>query len=105
MQQRHAGWHRPAPPRHNGRANPHHNTKEAFMRRTCRVAGLALAAFAFNAGAAEGEVSWSDPTCGYFVVKLPDGDPAAAYGLFSVKAQPLPAVGDVLEGDIVAAQE
>jgi hypothetical protein len=79
--------------------------EEAFMRRTCRVAGLALVAVAFNAAAAEGEVSWSDPTCGYFVVKLPDGDAAAAYGLFSVKALPLPAVGDVLEGDIVAAQE
>jgi hypothetical protein len=76
------------------------------MRREFKAAAaLMLAAGTFEAAAAEGEVSWSDPTCGYFVVKLPEGDAAQAYGLFSVKGLPLPEVGDVLEGDIVAAQE
>lgn len=55
--------------------------------------------------AAEGVVSWADPTCGYFVLKLPDGDPAYAYGLFSVKAPPVPKLDDVIEGDVETAQE
>jgi hypothetical protein len=72
----------------------------------CRVAaGLALVACSFQAAAAEGEVSWSDSSCGYFVVKLPSDDPAEAYGLFSVKGLPIPNVGDTLEGDLLAAQE
>jgi hypothetical protein len=77
------------------------------MRGTCRMAALLLVAGSFSAAAAEGEgeVSWSDPTCGYFVIKLPTDDPSQAYGLFSVKGLPLPAVGDVLAGDIVTAQE
>jgi len=57
------------------------------------------------ATAAEGVVSWADSTCGYFVLKLPDGEPADAYGLFSVKAPPVPNVDDVIEGDIATAQE
>ncbi len=57
------------------------------------------------AGAAEGVVSWADPTCGYFVIRLPEGEPADAYGLFSVKKPPVPNVDDVIVGDIAAAQE
>jgi len=76
------------------------------MRRTSRVAaGFIVLACSFSAAAEQGEVSWSDPTCGYFVVKLPEDNPAEAYGLFSVKGLPLPAVGDLLEGDVTAAQE
>jgi hypothetical protein len=60
---------------------------------------------ASGAAAGEGEVSWADPTCGYFVVKLPGDNPAEAFGLFSVKSLPLPDVGDVLSGEIEAAQE
>lgn len=55
--------------------------------------------------AAEGVVSWADPTCGYFVLKLPDADPNYAYGLFSVKAPPVPKVDDVIEGEVQTAQE
>ena len=60
------------------------------MRGTCRMAALLLVAGSFSAAAAEGEgeVSWSDPTCGYFVIKLPTDDPSQAYGLFSVKGLP-----------------
>jgi hypothetical protein len=66
---------------------------------------ILLAAWAGAAGAEEGVVTWADPTCGYFAVKLPGDNPAEAYGLFSVKANPVPQVGDVLEGELQAAQE
>lgn len=66
---------------------------------------MALALFATPAMAEEGVVTWADPTCGYFAVKLPTDDPAEAYGLFSVKANPVPSEGDVLEGELLAAQE
>ena len=55
--------------------------------------------------AEKGEVTWVDPTCGYFVVKLPEGNPAEAFGLFSLKANPLPEIGDMLEGDLIDAAE
>jgi len=56
--------------------------------------------------AQEGPVTWSDPTCGFFVVQLPAGDSADAFGLYSWKVHPGPQVGDVVQGDnIVAAKE
>ena len=59
-----------------------------------------------EARAQEGPVTWSDPTCGFFVVQLPPGDSAEAFGLYSWKVNPGPQVGDVVEGDdIVAAKE
>lgn len=66
---------------------------------------IVLALCAAPAAAEEGVVTWADPTCGYFAVKLPGDDPGQAYGLFSVKANPVPAEGDVLEGELMAAQE
>lgn len=57
------------------------------------------------AHAAEGAVIWVDPTCGYFVLRLPEGDPRDAYGLFSVKTPPVPKLDDVLSGEIETAQE
>ena len=53
--------------------------------------------------AQEGPVTWSDPTCGFFVVQLPAGDPADAFGLYSWKVHPGPQVGDVVQGDNIAA--
>ncbi len=50
--------------------------------------------------AADVEVTWLDPTCGYFVVKLPEGTQEEAFGLFSARALPLPKVGDFLQGDM-----
>ena len=59
-----------------------------------------------ESGAQEGPVTWSDPTCGFFVVQLPAGDPADAFGLYSWKINPGPQVGDIVGGeDIVAAKE
>ncbi len=55
--------------------------------------------------AAEGRVTWTDPSCGFFVVKLPEGDPKQAYGLFSWKANPGPEVGDMVEGDLNDAEQ
>jgi hypothetical protein len=72
---------------------------------------VAIAAFAALAAAADaqsadrGPVTWIDPSCGYFIIQLPEGNPAEAFGLFSSKTKPIPKVGDVLEGDIVSAYE
>ena len=50
--------------------------------------------------AADVEVTWMDPTCGYFVVKLPEGTQEESFGLFSARALPLPTIGDFLQGDM-----
>jgi hypothetical protein len=62
----------------------------------------------FNTGARaeEAPIIWSDASCGYFVVKLPEAGPDDAYGLFSRKVNPTPAVGDSIEGaNLVTAEE
>jgi hypothetical protein len=51
------------------------------------------------ARADEAIVTWADPSCGFFVVQLPDGDPADAYGLFSWETNPGPQLDDTIEGD------
>ena len=48
----------------------------------------AAAAFCIHlpgAFAAEVEVTWLDPTCGYFVVELPPSDEPEKFGLFSAR--------------------
>jgi hypothetical protein len=50
--------------------------------------------------AADAEVTWLDPTCGYFAAKLPESSQEEAFGLFSARALPLPKVGDFLQGDM-----
>lgn len=73
-----------------------------------RLARIMLLSSLFLPGALlaeKGEVIWVDPTCGYFVVKLPEGSQAEAFGLFSLKANPLPEIGDMLEGDLIDAAE
>lgn len=75
----------------------------AFRNRLSALTFLTLAAPV--ALAADGPVTWMDPTCGYFIVSLPEGNPAEAFGLFSLKANPLPAVGDSLSGELVGAAE
>jgi hypothetical protein len=66
------------------------------------LAGLELAAGAATARAEEGTVTHLDPSCGFFVVKFA-GD--AGYGLFESRSGPPPAVGHVLEGDLVEGKE
>lgn len=76
------------------------------MKPIIRVAALAALAVAGAAQSAErGAVTWFDPSCGYFIIRLPEGNPAEAFGLFSSKTKPIPKVGDVLEGNIVSAYE
>jgi hypothetical protein len=78
------------------------------MRKTTIAASAITALHCFllpAAQAGEGLVSWADPTCGYFILKLPDGDPKDAFGLFSVKAPPVPKVDDVIAGEVETAQE
>ena len=50
--------------------------------------------------AADVEVTWMDPTCGYFIVKLPEGTQEESFGLFSARGLPLPTVGDYVQGDM-----
>jgi len=50
--------------------------------------------------AADAEVTWLDPTCGYFVVELPEGPEPEKFGLFSARGLPLPDVGDILQGSM-----
>jgi hypothetical protein len=67
---------------------------------------LTFAATMLTPGAAvsaEGQVVWTDTTCDYFIIQLPDGNPAEAFGLFRSDTKPIPKVGDIVEGDIVAA--
>jgi hypothetical protein len=72
------------------------------LARAVLLSSLFLPGAAF---AEEGEVTWVDPTCGYFVVKLPEGNAAEAFGLFSLRVNPLPDVGDMLEGDLIESAE
>jgi hypothetical protein len=71
------------------------------------IGAVALVALVASAGAAQqGPVTWTDPSCGYFIIQLPEGDPAEAFGLYSSKTKPMPSVGDTLEGeDIVSTYE
>ena len=64
---------------------------------------LALAApLALGAGRAmaleEGTVTWHDPTCGFFVLSLPEGPPER-FGLFSWKSGADPKMDQVWQAD------
>ena len=75
------------------------------IRNMLLVLGLA-AVFAAQARADEATVTWTDPSCGYFVAQLSAVDPADAFGLFSWKANPGPQLGDTIKGDnFVAGQD
>jgi|SRR5712664_3910114 len=54
---------------------------------------------------AEGPVVWADTTCDYFIVHLPEENPAEAFGLFKSNTKPIPKIDDIVEGDILAAFE
>ena len=76
------------------------------MKTKSRTAFLTFATTMFVSGAAipaEGPVVWADTTCDYFIIRLPEGDQAEAFGLFRSNTKSMPKVGDVVEGDIVAA--
>ncbi len=76
------------------------------MRASLGLLVLAALAVAATARAAQqGPVTWTDPSCGYFIIQLPEGDPAEAFGLYSSKTKPMPGVGDILQGDIVSSYE
>jgi hypothetical protein len=61
------------------------------------------AALAGPALAADGTVTWYDPTCRYFVMQLPEG--SEGFGLYEWKSGPEPAIGDVISGDILGGPE
>ena len=55
------------------------------------------------ATSAEGPVVWADTTCDYVIIQLPEENPDEAFGLYKAKTKPMPKVGDIVEGDILAA--
>lgn len=65
---------------------------------------LPLALTAQPARAAQGTVTWHDPTCGFFVLSLPEGPPER-FGLYSWKSGPDPHMDQVWEGDIVDGED
>ncbi|HTT39861.1 MAG TPA: hypothetical protein VMH32_19615 [Burkholderiales bacterium] len=73
------------------------------LRPLLLVLALALAAGS-EARAAEGTVTWSDPSCGYFVLTLPEGTPER-FGLFSWKSGADPKVDAVWDGNIVDGED
>ena len=52
---------------------------------------------------AEGPVVWADTTCDYVIIQLPEDNPDEAFGLYRSRTKPIPKVGDIVEGDILAA--
>ena len=52
---------------------------------------------------AEGPVVWADTTCDYVIIQLPGENPDEAFGLYKSRTKPMPKVGDIVEGDILAA--
>ena len=65
--------------------------------------GLALA-LPVRAEIAEGTVTWHDPTCGFFVLSLPEGPPER-FGLYSWKSGPDPKMDQIWAGDIVKGED
>ena len=66
--------------------------------------GCALALQVGTAFADEAQVTWLDAKCRYFVVKLPDSGEPEKFGLFSVRAMPLPKAGDTLKGSMTSIE-
>ena len=71
---------------------------------TINAVVLALCLSLPGAWAADVEVTWMDPTCGYFAVALPESPEPEKFGLFSARRLPLPKVGDQLRGDMTAVE-
>jgi len=71
-----------------------------------RTVFLAFATTMLASGAAisaEGPVVWADTTCDYVILQLPEENPDEAFGLYKSKTKSMPKVGDIVEGDILAA--
>ncbi len=75
-----------------------------MTRLTIIAVATALVSHLSGALAADVEVTWMDPTCGYFAVALPDNPDPEKFGLFSARALPLPKVGDTLRGDMAEVE-
>lgn len=71
-------------------------------RYTLLLAGT-LAASGGHLQAAEGTVTWFDPTCRYFIVQLPEG--SEGFGLYEWKEGPEPKEGVVVAGELLGGPE
>ena len=75
------------------------------MKRLVMIAATAALCAQMQTGiAADVEVTWLDPTCGYFVTNLPEGAQEENFGLFSARGLPLPNVGDQLRGSMTEVE-
>ena len=72
------------------------------MRVLCALA-LPLTMIA-QANAGEGTVTWHDPSCGFFVLTLPEGQPER-FGLFSWKSGGDPQLEQTWEGDLLKGED
>lgn len=75
-----------------------------MKRLTLIAAATALVSYLPNALAEDVEVTWLDPTCGYFAVALPENPEPEKFGLFSARVLPLPKVGDMLRGSMTEVE-
>ncbi len=74
------------------------------LRNILLVLGL-TAVFTAPTRADEATVTWTDPSCGFFVAQISAVDPADSYGLYSWKASTGPQLGDMIKGDNFVAGE
>ena len=75
------------------------------MKRLTTIAIAGALGLQFSSAlAADVEVAWMDPTCGYFAVALPESPEPEKFGLFSARRLPLPKVGDQLRGDMTEVE-
>ena len=75
-----------------------------MKRNVTTVFACAFALQMTSALADEAPVTWLDPSCRYFVVKLPESNEPEKFGLFSARALPLPKVGDKLKGSMTSIE-
>ena len=75
-----------------------------MKRLVTTVLGCAFALQVSAVLADEAKVTWLDAKCRYFVVKLPDSGEPEKFGLFSVRAMPMPAIGDALKGSMTSIE-
>ena len=73
------------------------------MRKLTTAAAVLIGMACNHAQAAEGTVTWYDPTCRYFVLQLPAG--SEGFGLYEWKSGPEPKEGAVIGGDLLAGPE
>jgi hypothetical protein len=93
---------------HNRMAHERHDNdqwRRTMLSRRLRLLFASSLAICTSAYAAEGKVVWNDPTCGYFILTLPEHDRPERFGLYSWRSGDDPQMDQVWEGDLIQGQE